>query len=122
MKGLDEKTVRELRKKYGENAILGKEKVNWFLVLIAQFKNPLIYILLFVGFISLIFREFFDFVLIITVVVLNTLMGFFQEYNARKTLLALRAILKPKAMVIREGKKKIIETKDLVRNKRFGAG
>jgi len=114
MKGLDEKTVRELRKKYGENAILGKEKVNWFLVLIAQFKNPLIYILLFVGFISLIFREFFDFVLIIAVVVLNTLMGFFQEYNARKTLLALRAILKPKAMVIREGKKKIIETKDLV--------
>jgi Ca2+-transporting ATPase len=41
-------------------------------------------------------------------------MGFFQEYNAKRTLYALRKILKPMAMVIREGKRKLIEAKDLV--------
>ncbi|MGB9743448.1 MAG: cation-translocating P-type ATPase [Minisyncoccales bacterium] len=114
MNGLDEKTVLQLRKKYGENIILGEEKSNWFSILVSQLKNPLVYILFFVGFISLIFREIFDFILIMTVIVLNTLMGFFQEYNAKRTLSTLRKMLRPLVMVIREGKKKIIEAKDLV--------
>ncbi len=112
--GLKENEVLALRKRYGKNLILGKEKVNWFFVLLSQFKNPLLYILGFVGFISLIFGELFDFFLVVTVVILNVLMGFFQEYNAKKTLLSLRKILKPQAMVIREGKRKMIQAEDLV--------
>jgi Ca2+-transporting ATPase len=114
IEGLSEKEVFERRKKYGQNIFPQKEKVQSFQILISQFKNPLIYILLFVGFISLIFKEFFDFGLIIVVVILNIAMGFFQEYNAKKTLIALKSILKPKATVIREGEKKEIEIKDLV--------
>jgi Ca2+-transporting ATPase len=41
-------------------------------------------------------------------------MGFFQEYNAKKTLYALRKMIKPMAMVIREGKRKLVEAKELV--------
>jgi Ca2+-transporting ATPase len=114
LQGLNEKKVSERRKKYGWNLILGREKLKIFPIFISQFKNPLIYILLFVGGVSLIFGEFFDFVLVMLVVILNVLMGFFQEYNAKKTLYALRKIVKPTAMVIREGKKKVIEAKELV--------
>jgi Ca2+-transporting ATPase len=114
LEGLSEKEVLERRKKYGENLIFEKEKLKVFSIFISQFKNPLIYILLFVGAVSLIFGEFFDFVLVILVVILNVLMGFFQEYNAKKTLYALRKIVKPMAMVIREGKRKLVEAKDLV--------
>lgn len=112
--GLTEREVLELRKKYGENLISGKEKINHFLIFLSQFKNPLLYILFFVGIISLVFKEFFDFVLVIAVAFLNAVMGYFQEYNAKKTLFALRKILKPQALVIREGKRKIIDAKDLV--------
>jgi len=114
LEGLSEKEVLERRKKYGRNLILEKEKLKFFTIFVSQFKNPLIYILLFVGGVSLIFGEFFDFVLVMLVVILNVLMGFFQEYNAKKTLYALRKIVKPMAMVIREGKKKFIEAKELV--------
>ena len=114
LEGLSEKEVLERRKKYGRNLILEKEKLKFFTIFVSQFKNPLIYILLFVGGVSLIFGEFFDFVLVMLVVILNILMGFFQEYNAKKTLYALRKIVKPMAMVIREGKKKFIEAKELV--------
>jgi Ca2+-transporting ATPase len=114
LEGLSEKEVLERRKKYGWNLISEKEKIKVFSIFISQFKNPLIYILLFVGGVSLIFGEFFDFALVILVVVLNVLMGFFQEYNAKKTLSALRKIVKPVAMVIRGGERKLIEAKELV--------
>jgi len=111
--GLSEKEVFEKRKKYGFNLLPSKEKVDLFSILFSQFKNPLIYILLFVGLVSFIFKEFFNLALILGVVLLNVLMGFFQEYNAKKTLLSLRKILQPKTLVIREGQRKEIEAKDL---------
>jgi Ca2+-transporting ATPase len=112
--GLSENEVLELRKKFGENIIPLKEKVSWFSVLLAQLKSPLIYILVIVGFVSLFFKEYTDAGLIGFVVILNILMGFFQEYNAQKTLIALRKILKPKAIVIRNGERKEIEVREIV--------
>lgn len=112
--GLSESEVLALKKKFGENVILEKEKISLIKILLTQLKSPLVLILAIVAGISLFFGEFFDFVLIISVLILNTLMGFFQEYNAKRTLYALRKILKPMAMVIREGKRKLIEAKDLV--------
>jgi len=113
IKDLTEKEVLEKRKKYGYNILSQREKVNIFQILFSQFKNPLICILFFVGLISLIFKEIFDFLLlIVAVVILNVAMGFFQGYKA--TLIALKGILKSKTTLIREGEKKEIESKNLV--------
>jgi Ca2+-transporting ATPase len=112
--GLSEDEVLALKKKFGKNLIFEKEKISLIKILFSQLKSYLLLILAIVAGISLFFGEFFDFVLIISVLILNTLMGFFQEYNAKRTLYALRKILKPMAMVIRERKRKLIEAKDLV--------
>jgi len=112
--GLSENQVLELRKKFGENTIFFKEKVSWFFILLSQLKSPLVYILVIVSLISLFFKEYVDAELIGFVVILNTLMGFFQEYRAQKTLIALRKILKPKAIVIRGGQRKEIEAREIV--------
>jgi len=114
IQGLSEKRARELRKEYGSNVLPTKEKISWFSILISQFKSPLIYILLIVGFVSFSFKEYLDASLIGLVISLNVLMGFFQEYNAQKTLLALRKILAPQTTVIREAKRQRIDAKDLV--------
>ena len=113
-KGLSEKQVLELRKKFGENIIPFKEEATWLSILFSQLKSPLIYILIIVGLISLILKEYFDAGLIAFVIIVNVLMGFFQEYNAKKTLTALRKILKPKTIVIRDGQRKEMEVKELV--------
>ncbi len=113
-KGLSEKQVLELREKFGENSLPFKEESTWLSILFSQFKSPLIYILIIVGVISFILKEYFDAGLIAVVIIVNVLMGFFQEYNAKKTLTALKNILKPKTIVIRDGKRKEIEVKELV--------
>jgi len=112
--GLSEKEVLKLRAKFGFNTISAKESSNWFSILFSQLKSPLIYILIAIGVISLIFREYFDFILIWSVVLLNTVMGFSQEYHVEKSLLALRKILKPTAWVIRDGQRKMIQARELV--------
>ena len=113
-KGLSENEVASLRNKFGENTLPVREETVPLSILLSQFKNPLIYILIAVGLISFLFAEYFDVLLIAAVVVLNVLMGFFQEYNAQKTLAALRKILKPQVLAIRDGLRKRIEAKDLV--------
>jgi len=112
--GLNENEVSELRRKFGENVLPDKLEFSKTLLFLSQFKSPLIYIVLFAAFLSLVFKEYIDASLIGVVVVLNVIMGFFQEYNAQKTLEALRRIIKPKTTVIRDGQKKEVETKELV--------
>lgn len=112
--GLSEQEVLEQQKKYGENVIARKKQAPWFSVLFSQFKNPLIYILLIVGAISLSFRDWTEAILIVSVVVLNVIMGFFQEYSAQRTLRALHKILQPTTIVIRDSKRKKILAKNLV--------
>lgn len=111
--GLSDDEVKERQAKFGENALVEKKSSPAIYLFLAQFKSPLIYVLLFVAIISLIFREYSDFGIIFVVILLNSLMGFYQEYNAQKTLLAIKKFLKPKAIVIRNGKRIEIETKEL---------
>lgn len=112
--GLDEKQVLELRKRYGENVIPLKRGAGWLSILFSQLKSPLIYILIIVGLISLFLKEYFDVILVWAVIILNTAIGFFQEYHAEKTLIALRKILNPKTWVIRNGIRKEIDVKEVV--------
>ncbi|MDP1709814.1 MAG: cation-transporting P-type ATPase, partial [Candidatus Komeilibacteria bacterium] len=113
--GLTTAAAIKLRQKFGENVLPAKaEGLAWFFILLNQFKSPLIYILLVVGVVSIIFREWVDAILSLVVVAMNALMGFFQEYHAQKTLAALRQIIKPLAMVIRDSARQEIEAKYLV--------
>lgn len=114
LQGLNEKEVKEIRKKTGENILPQKDGPSWSAILISQFKSPLIYIIGFVAIFSLILKENIDAALAVAVVFLNVGMGFYQEYSAQKTLIALRNILKPIVIVIREGKRKRIDVKKLV--------
>lgn len=112
--GLSEEEVLILKQKFGENSLPVEKGVSWFSILLSQFKSPLIYILLAALVVYIYLKEYMDVALIGIVVILNSIMGFFQEYNAQKTLAALKNILKPKALVIRNGERKEIDIKKLV--------
>lgn len=113
-RGLTDSQVWELKLKFGDNLLPEKEKENWLTILISQINNPLSYLVLTVGMVSLMFKEFFDAGLIFLVTAINIIMGFIQEFSAQKTLEALKKIIKTRSFVIRNGVRKNIETKDLV--------
>jgi len=114
VEGLKENQIAEIRAKFGENALPVKEGPFWYSILWSQFKSPLIYVLLFVALLSIILQEYLDTGLILVVLLINVLMGFYQEFNAHRTLAALRRLLKPKTFVIRDSQRKEIEVKELV--------
>lgn len=112
--GLAENQVVDLQKKYGANVLPIKNGFSKIKIFLSQFNSPLIYILLFVAIVSIIFNEIFDAVLVMAVVILNVLMGYFQELSSQKTLSSLRNILKPTALVIRNGLRREINIQELV--------
>ncbi|MBD3300580.1 MAG: HAD-IC family P-type ATPase [Candidatus Moranbacteria bacterium] len=113
-KGLTEQQVVDLRDKYGWNELPKREKFSALGLFFEQFKNPLVYILLAAVLISLILKEFRDLILILIVVFVNVLFGFFEEYGAHKTLMALKKILKKRTIVIRDGRRKTVDIRELV--------
>ena len=113
-KGLSEKEIPALREKFGANILPEKEGLSVFQIFFSQFKSPLVYILLFAAFISLVFKEYIDLSLIGVVIVFNSLMGFYQEYHAQRTLRALGKMLKPESVVLRDGHKKRIESSQIL--------
>jgi len=112
--GLSEHEVLRLRLQYGDNRLPLKDTFSKTSLFFSQFQSPLVYILLAVAMISFLLNESFDAFLLLTVTLLNVLMGYFQELSSQKTLLSLRNILKPTALVIREGLRKEITIQELV--------
>ncbi len=114
IKGLTQERVLEFKQKFGDNSLTLKQDATGWEILLSQFKSPLVYILIFVALISLALGEFTDAILATVVLILNASMGFYQEFKAERTLEALRKFVKPKTIVIREGKRIEVEVKEIV--------
>ena len=111
---LSEREVLERRKQYGENRLPVENGTSVWTILFSQFKSPLVYIILVAAGVSLLVGEYGDFAIIMTVVVIDVLLGFIQEYQAQKTYVTLRGLLKPTTTVIRDGQRREIEIWELV--------
>ena len=109
-KGLTDKEVLKLRKKYGYNKLDEKKRESIFFKFISQFKDFMIIILLIAALISAIVsyfegtKEYTDSVIIVVIVVINALIGVIQESKAEKSLEALKKLSSPTSKVLRNGK------------------
>ena len=112
--GLTALEVAERRKIFGENTLPTEKPASFWNILLNQLKSPLIYIIFFAAAVSLAVGEMSDFGIIMAVVVIDVILGFFQEYQAQQTYTALRGLLKPTTTVIRDGKRQEVEIKELV--------
>ena len=82
--------------------------------MIDQLKDTLIYILLIAAVITVFIGRYIDTGVIMAVVVINTLVGFFQEFKAEKAMEALKKLAAPESTVIRDGEERQIDSKKLV--------
>ena len=112
--GLSALEVLERRQKFGENRLPAEKGVSVWSILLSQLKSPLVYIILAAAFVSLIVGEPGDFGIIMAVVVIDVILGFVQEYQARQTYTALKGLVQPTTTVIREGKRREVEIRELV--------
>ncbi|MBI3040355.1 MAG: HAD-IC family P-type ATPase, partial [Chloroflexi bacterium] len=93
--GLTEEEAKERLARYGANELIGKKKPPLIIVFLRQFLNPLIYVLLAAGIISLVSQFFtgeehyIDAIVIFGVIILNAVIGTFQESQAEKAMEAL---------------------------------
>ncbi|MFC1663642.1 cation-translocating P-type ATPase [Patescibacteria group bacterium] len=113
-RGLNEEEAEIRQKKFGNNLLPEEKPLSQLKIFLEQIKNPLIYILIIAGFITLILKEFADSIVIFGAIILNTIVGYFQENKATKALRDLKKVVKYKAQVIREGNSKIVDSSELV--------
>ncbi len=114
LSGLSPEEVLERRLQYGENRLPSEKGVSTWSILLNQLKSPLVYIILAAAAISLVLGEFGDFAIIMAVVVIDVILGFIQEYQAQRTYVALKGLLKPTTTVIRDGQRLEVEVWELV--------
>jgi Ca2+-transporting ATPase len=98
----------------GANRLKSKLKKSLISLFFAQLRDMLIYILLSAAVITIIIHEYIDAVIIILVVVLNALIGVFQENKAEKALEALQKMTKPRSIVRRNGIVEEISSEEIV--------
>ena len=112
--GLPAQQVLKRRSRYGINQLPSLPQRQAWQVFFAQFKSVLILILAGASGLSALIGNVKDAIVILTVMLINATLGFYQEWRAEKSLLALKEMLPLRARVRRDGQKIDISATDLV--------
>ncbi|MBL8842645.1 MAG: HAD-IC family P-type ATPase [Planctomycetes bacterium] len=100
--------------RHGPNALPEQGRRSLAALFFSQFRNPLIYLLFAAAALALLLGETSDAVVIAVVVLLNALIGTFQEGRAERSLAALRRLTEQSARVVRDGGEQRIAARELV--------
>jgi Mg2+-importing ATPase len=112
--GLTSNDAKKRIIQYGANRLNPQKRAGAFTLLISQFKSPIILILLFATGLSVFLHDPADALIILLIVLVSGLLGFWQEYSASNAVEKLLAIVQIKAAVIRDGNQLEISIEDIV--------
>ena len=98
----------------GPNELHHGEATSPWRLLASQFTSPVIWLLVVAAVISGLLGEVADAIAIGAILIVNALVGFFQEYRAERAVLALRAMTAPQARVLRDGHPQVIPAAHVV--------
>ncbi len=113
-KGLNEDEAEQRLKEFGKNEIERGEEASVLKIFTDQFKDFLILILIVAAAISFLIGHRIDGALIVSIVIANGVFGFAQDWKAEKSIQALRDMASPAALVLRDGEKTEIDSKEIV--------
>lgn len=112
--GLTAKQAAKKLEEVGPNELKEEESRSFFSKLVDQFKDVLILILIAAALVSAFVGEVADAIIIIAIVIVNALLGLYQEGKAEKALEALKKMASPEAKVIRDGKSVVLPSTQIV--------
>jgi len=113
-RGIDKECARQRLSAFGSNALPKDKKSSRILLFLRQFHSPLVYIILVTAGISVSIGHYTDAFFIFVVVLINTVVGFFQEEKAERALEALQNTVSRKSVVLRGGKPYEIAVEEIV--------
>ncbi|WP_368659181.1 calcium-translocating P-type ATPase, SERCA-type [Metabacillus halosaccharovorans] len=112
--GLTNKEVQKRTQKFGLNELKEADRPSAIIIFLNQFKDFMVLVLLAATLISGLLGEYIDAIAIIAIVIVNGVLGFFQERRAERSLEALKELSAPQVTVLRDGKWEKILSKELV--------
>lgn len=112
--GLTSDQAKKKLSEYGPNSINSRKSSSTFGLLISQFKSPIIIILFFAVGLSFFLQDAVDAIIILTIVLISGLLGFWQEHGANDAVKKLLEIVKMKVTVLRDGASLEINAEDIV--------
>ena len=112
--GLDERQVKSARQQYGSNILKATNRISIFKILFRQFISPLVLILIVASSVSFYLGQYRDGSILLVIVLLNAMIGFYEEWKSENILASLKSLVVDKCNVIRAGKIIEIRVGDLV--------
>ena len=112
--GLGSDEARQRLVRYGSNLLKPQKRSNAFTLLLAQFNSPIILILLFATGLSFFLHDPVNALIILIIVLVSGLLGFWQEYSATNAVEKLLAMVQIKATVLRDGSPHEIPVEEIV--------
>ncbi|WP_334780787.1 magnesium-translocating P-type ATPase [Nostoc sp.] len=113
--GLSRQDAKQRLSKYGANSLKQKHKSSALMLLLNQFKSPIILILIFAAVLSIFLQDVADATIILAIVLISGLLGFWQERGASNAVEKLLALVQVKATVLRDGQSQEIPNEEVVR-------
>lgn len=111
--GLNKTEASARIKKHGLNVYTSQKQKKTWLILLEQFKSPIVYMLIFGAVVSLFFKDYIEAAAILVVILVNAVIGFLMEMQARSYMKALKEMDVIKTKVLRDGKIEIIPAENL---------
>ncbi len=112
--GLSEREAERRLQKYGPNKLEEGKKRHPFFKFLDQFKDLMIIVLIVAAFLAYYLGDFRGGTILLVIVLVNAIIGFYQEFKAEKILESLKKIIQSKATVIRDGQRREISQDQLV--------
>lgn len=112
--GLNSKEASKRLVKYGKNELPKKKRDSVFKIFFRQMLDPIVLLLIITIVFSLLINEFVDAIAILFIVVVDLIIGTYQEWNAERTAESLSNMIKVKCKVVRDGKEIELDSSELV--------
>jgi len=112
--GLSDAEALRRQSEHGKNVLPSDDGVNWIQLILSQFTDVMVIVLIVAAFISALLGEATDVIVILAIVALNALLGIYQEYQAEQALAALGRLQVPQVRVRRGGQIHEISAEELV--------
>ncbi len=113
-RGISTEEARQRLQQYGRNRITEKKRITPLRIFLRQFAEFMTLVLLAAAVVSGLIGDLTDTLIILVIVLLNAFVGFIQEYRAEQALAALKKMVNPGAMVLRNGTVYSIASDELV--------
>jgi Mg2+-importing ATPase len=112
--GLTTEEARQRLDRYGPNLVKPKRRHDFTTLLWAQFKSPIILILAFAAVLSFFLHDASTAIIVLAIIVISGLLGFWQEYGAMNAVDKLVSLVQVKATVLRDGNSVELPTENIV--------